>query len=139
MRVYLDTSVYDAAWLLEKREGKLVFPDFEKFVNSAIDCKHFIIASELIEKEMLSKYPQLEGPWADFIRQVGKKLIWAELTDELLVAANVISDEGLGFHHPDSVHFMIAKNFADALVTFDSDFGKAAARKMTVKNLNELD
>ncbi|MFH1257879.1 MAG: hypothetical protein ABIG96_05930 [Candidatus Micrarchaeota archaeon] len=137
MRVYLDTSVYDAAWLLEEREGKLIFPEFSKFVEAAAGCMHTIIVNVYLESELLRKYPNLAGTWEYFLKECKSKALFVEIDDDIKSKARSLVVEGVT-HHPDSIHLTTAIKYADAFVTYDRELANAASRLIAVKRLSEL-
>ncbi|MFH0971980.1 MAG: hypothetical protein V1835_05450 [Candidatus Micrarchaeota archaeon] len=138
MKVYLDTSVYDAAWLNEARLGIDVSDEFGKFKASVLSCNHSIVVSRIIENEILRKYPELSESWQNFLMDCKNKLIFVKVMAEHKACSKALESKYSNLHFPDSLHLAVAMSFSDAIITYDFALEKVAGKEFAVKKLVDM-
>lgn len=138
MKLYLDTSVYEAAWLSESKRLIYVPYHFNELKKLVKGCMYSITATRLIENEIKRKYPFLLDNWNAFIQYCDKKIILTEIDSEVNALAEKLEKKHKQLHFPDSLHLAAAVKNADFFVTVDAALKEAARREIEVRELEEL-
>jgi len=139
-KLYLDTNIFLAYWQQEMRGFIPLFERARRIFEEIIECKYYLIISDLTITEMALK---INVPEEVVIEEYLKEF---SLVGKMEVVSNTQEDwrnakrlsGGICLHLKDSLHVVAAKKRGCILVTEDKELRERAAKKIEVRNLEEL-
>lgn len=134
-KLYIDANVLISVWKDEIARGKLpIYFGYysERMLEAAIECKYNLVISKLVIGEILEKYKFLKSSLSSLINKLRgiNKVEIIDAPDQLIDKAfelnQKLSKKDVQVGWKDCFHLLLAKQSADAFVSWETQLGEIA-------------